>query len=482
MGGPVGAVYTVMVTLSPEASSTQVSPAGPARGLSLRTLVIIRWLALTGQLAAVLFAHQWLHFDLPLEPCLATILAGCLFNMAAMARLDEPGSRRPDGPTTALQLGFDILQLSVMLALTGGLENPFSLLLVAPVTVAAAALPARPATVLALLALAAITAMYFWSMPIPWRHGVDLQIPALYRLGMGLALAVGVVFTAGYAWRVAHDAERLQHALAATSEVLEREQRLAALGGLAAAAAHELGTPLATIQVAAREMVRATRQDPALAEDAQLILDQAARCRDILRGLSQRPEDGDALYRSITLAALLEEVADPHRGPDLTLSLMVAPDAAELSVRRLPEIVHALFGIVENAADFARAEVEVAARLIDGRIVIEVADDGPGFAPEVIARLGDPFVSRRGRARGRIGAIARRRGAPTSGEGEGLGLGFFIARTLIERTGGRVTVLGPQPRLGAARRFGDGAGLSRSQLAGARVVVDWPQGALAVDP
>ena len=449
--------------------------------------MIIRWLALAGQLAAVLFAHEWLRFDLPLEMCLTAILMGVLFNMAAMARLGEPSSRRPDGRTTARQLGFDIVQLSVMLALTGGLENPFSLLLVAPVTVAASALPARPAMILGALALAAITAMFFWSMPLPWRYGVDLQIPALYRLGMGLALGVGVVFTAGYAWRVAHDAERLQHALAATSEVLEREQRLAALGGLAAAAAHELGTPLATIQVAAKEMVRATRNDPDLAEDAQLILEQAARCREILRGLSQRPEDGDALYRAITLGALLEEVSDAHRGPDLKLSMVVDPGAAELSVRRLPEVVHALFGIVENAADFAGSEVEVGARLIDERIVIEIADDGPGFAPEVLARLGDPFISRRpgGRTRGRLGAaIARRRGgaAPQSGEEEGLGLGFFIARTLIERTGGRVTVLGPQSRLGLTPTLAGGAALSRSRLPGARVVVDWPQAALTIDP
>ncbi len=464
---------------SPDPSSTHA--AGAERGLSLRTLVIIRWLALSGQLATVLFAHGILGFDMPLEACLAVILAGVLFNMAAMARLGETGSRRPDGVTTAVQLGFDILQLSAMLALTGGLENPFSLLLVAPVTVAAAALPARPALLLAGMALACIVAMFFWSMPIPWRLGVDLRIPALYRFGMGLALVTGVVFTAGYAWRVAQDAERLRLALAATSEVLEREQRLAALGGLAAAAAHELGTPLATIQVAAREMVRAAEAGTPLADDAQLIVDQAARCREILKRLSQRPEDGDALYRAVSLRALLEEVVDPHRGPDLTLRTVVECEAADLVVRRLPEMVHALSAFVENAADFARAEVEVAARLIEDHLVIEIADDGPGFAPEVLARLGDPYLSRRTRGRGPRARTAR---PADAGEGlsEGLGLGFFIARTLIERTGGRVGVIGARSPLAGARLPGALEALSRSSLKGARVVVDWPRAAAALQP
>ena len=214
-----------------------------SRGLSLRTLVILRWMAIAGQSATIFVATAWFHFDLPLWGCLAVIAASVAMNLNATDRLRRSEGSVADGTLTAAHLGFDILQLSVLLALTGGLQNPFCLLLVAPVTVAAASLPGRQAALMGLLVLAATVALFFFSMPLPWQAGTELELPPLYRFGVGLALVTGVVFTAAYAWRVAADAEKLELALATTQDVLQREQRLAALGGLAAAAAHELGTP-----------------------------------------------------------------------------------------------------------------------------------------------------------------------------------------------------------------------------------------------
>src|SRR5690606_12439840 len=274
-----------------------------SRGLSLRTLVILRWLAIIGQSATIFVATAWFHFRLPLWGCLAVIGASVAMNLNAMARLKRSDGSVADGALTAAHLGFDILQLSVLLALTGGLQNPFCLLLVAPVTVAAASLPGRQAALMGLMVLAAAVCLFFFSMPLPWQAGTELELPPLYRFGVGLALTTGVVFTSGYAWRVAADAEKLELALATTQDVLQREQRLAALGGLAAAAAHELGTPLATIQVVARELLRESAGNPAAAEDAALILQQAERCRDILKQLSQQPEEGDAAFADVDLKA-----------------------------------------------------------------------------------------------------------------------------------------------------------------------------------
>ncbi|HST91599.1 MAG TPA: ActS/PrrB/RegB family redox-sensitive histidine kinase [Brevundimonas sp.] len=459
-----------------------------SRGLSLRTLVILRWMAIAGQTATVAVATLYFHFDLPLWGCLAVIAASVAMNLNATARLKRVDGSLPDGRMTAAHLGFDILQLSVLLSLTGGLQNPFCLLLVAPVTVAAASLPGRQAAFMGLLVLVATISLFFFSMPLPWQAGTELDLPPLYRFGTGLALFTGVVFTSAYAWRVAADAEKLELALATTQDVLQREQRLAALGGLAAAAAHELGTPLATIQVVAKELLRASAKDGPAAEDAALILQQAERCRDILKQLSQQPEEGDAAFAEVGLKALLEEVTEPHRGFDLEFEVLVRTASGEPAprVRRLPEVIHGLSTLVENAADFAASRVRVQALVDAGFIEIEVVDDGPGFPPDILPRLGEPYVTSRphGKARHALSAqIAAsvaaaapgRKGkkaapppepepiAPSQG---GMGLGFFIARTLLERTGGRVMV-------GA----GDGA---KGQLKGARVAVRWARPSLEV--
>ncbi len=458
-----------------------------SRGLSLRTLIILRWLAILGQTVTLIVLDTVFHFPLPRWECLLVILASVVFNLSAMSRPEKTESVVPDGRQTAIHLGFDILQLSALLAFTGGLANPFCLLLVAPVTVAAASLPGRQALILGLMVLASTTALFFWSMPLPWQRGADLNLPVLYRFGVGLALITGVVFTAAYAWRVAADAEKLELALAMTQDVLQREQRLAALGGLAAAAAHELGTPLATIQVVAKELLRASPPDGPVAEDARLMLQQADRCREILKRLSQRPDDGDALYTEIGLKGLLNEVVDPHLGFDLDIRVSVTtPDGAEEPrVKRLAEVVHGLSALVENAADFAASTVRVRATADEHWIVIEVVDDGPGFAPDILPRLGEPYVTSRPHGKSRqalaaqlaaAAAAARpaRRGklspppappvgAVTPSQG-GMGLGFFIARTLLERTGGQVLV-----------GQGDGGpGASR----GARVTVRWDRRAL----
>jgi len=459
-----------------------------SRGLGLRTLIILRWLAISGQTATVIVAVGMLHFPLPVWQCLLVIAASAVVNVLAMARLRDVEARLPDGRQTAIHLGFDILQLTALLALTGGLENPFCLLLVAPVTVAAASLPGRQAIGLGLMVLLSTGALFFWSLPLPWEAGTRLELPALYRFGIGLALITGVVFTAAYAWRVAADAEKLELALATTQDVLQREQRLAALGGLAAAAAHELGTPLATIQVVAKELLRASPADGPIAEDARLMLQQAERCREILQRLSQRPEEGDALYTEVGLKALLAEIVEPHLGFDLDIGCTVSMTGTgpEPHVKRLAEVIHGLSAIVENAADFAATCVSVRA-VVDGTsILIEVIDDGPGFSADILPRLGEPYVTSRPHSKARLALASQLRAAagasskpPRKGKKApapepevipsqgGMGLGFFIARTLLERTGARVTA-------GA----GDGGpGTNR----GARVSVRWPREALALD-
>jgi two-component system sensor histidine kinase RegB len=220
----------------------------------------------------------------------------------------------------------------------------------------------------------------------------------------------------------------MELALAATQAVLAREQRLSALGGLAAAAAHELGTPLATIQVVTKEMIRDLEPGAPLYEDVELLISQAERCREILRQLSRQPEASDIHHERMSLSQLMEEVSTPHQGPDILINTDVtcAPGAAILEVRRRAEVLHGLTAFVENAVDFAESMVEVTAYYDAERLTITVRDDGPGFSPDVMTKLGEPYVT------------TRAHGEDSRSGHLGMGLGFFIAKTLLERSGARV--------------------------------------------
>jgi len=262
-------------------------------------------------------------------------------------------------------------------------------------------------------------------MPLPWFPGQALQLPVIYRIGLSVALIAGIAFAAGYAHQAASEAARMELALNVTESVLAREQRLSALGALAAAAAHELGTPLATIAVVAKEMARENREGP-VHEDAVLLMAQAQRCRDILKRLAETPDTGDAVHERLSLLQLVREVVEPYAGESAVRVEAVVSGATGVEppdLWRRPEILHAMTSIVENAFDFARNEILVTARFDAATVSIEVRDDGPGFSPEVLAKLGEPYVTSRPGAEGsRTGHI-------------GMGLGFFIAKTLLERTG-----------------------------------------------
>ncbi len=394
----------------------------------LRTLVMLRWVAVIGQAAALLFVHFGLNFQLPLAACLATVAVSAWLNIFLTAALPE--QRLASQFETTAQSAFDILQLATLIALTGGLDNPFLLMILAPVTVAASRLRPGYAFLLVLLALLCIGVMALIARPLPWFDGRALQLPHTYRLGQLAAVSIGLVFFAVSAWRTGRDEARLVRALEAAEEVLSKEQRLSALGALSAATAHELGTPLATIHLVAKEMARATPKDSETYEDVALIAEQAERCRKILNQISVRGEAMDAAHAKMPVQALLDETTGPHRGLGIKINVSSEPaedvrteDLRPPDLRRKPEMVHAIGAFVENAVSFAEREVNVAARWNETELRLYISDDGPGFSPSVISKLGEPFLSQRG----------------PNQRGGGMGLGFFIAKTLLERTGARLT-------------------------------------------
>ena len=414
--------------------------------LRLQTLLRLRWIAVAGQLVAVLGTRFVLGFPLPLWWCLAVIGLTAIFNLGL--RAFYPARHRLSVWSGTALLSYDMAQLGCLLWLTGGIENPFCFLLVAPVTVAAATLPLESIVLLSVLTLAVAALLARNHLPLPWYVGTPFNLPALYTVGIWTSILCGLVFIGLYARRLAREARQMADGLAATELVLSREQRLHALDGLAAAAAHELGTPLGTITVVVREIERGLAPDSPLKEDVALLRSQVNRCRDILKTLTERSAQGDPLHAWLPLSHLIDEAIEPYRVFEKEIKVVAGPApglegvaAGEPVSERRPGVVYGLTNLVENAVDFATAQVNVIAGWTADRVTITIADDGPGFSPSILGTLGEPYVTTRGDPDR----------APSSGDqGGGLGLGFFIAKTLLERSGAELEIANRElPQTGA---------------------------------
>ncbi|HEU4358328.1 MAG TPA: ActS/PrrB/RegB family redox-sensitive histidine kinase, partial [Xanthobacteraceae bacterium] len=333
-------------------------------------------------------------------------------------------TQRLEPDRAAWLLAFDIAELAVLLYLTGGLQNPFAFMFLGPVLLSATALPPRFTLLLGGFAVACATILVFVHYPLPWDSEDPLQLPPIYMMGVWLCILLAIGFIGAYAWQITEESRQLSDALAATELVLAREQHLSQLDGLAAAAAHELGTPLSTISVIAKELERAIAPDAPHGDDVRLLREQATRCRDILAKLTELSAGGEPFDR-MPLTALIEEVVAPHRNFGVNIEVTSPSDRSTEPVgARNPAILYGLGNLLENAVDFARDRVAVDARWNDDSVAVTISDDGPGFAPEIVTRIGEPYVTSRRRPRG-----------GTDEEPAGLGLGFFIAKTLLERSG-----------------------------------------------
>jgi two-component system sensor histidine kinase RegB len=403
------------------ADDDTISFLSGAQGLRLRTLVWLRWLAILGQTIAVTVVCLGLGFRMPIMLAFAVILASALLNIGLALRF--PMSHRLSDRMAALLLGADILQLAGLLYLTGGLENPFAILFVAPVLISAMALAPGRTMVLGVLAGCAVSALALSHLPLPWYADMPIELPYLYRLGIWTAIMLSLAFTGVYAWRIAKEGRDLAQALAATELVLAREQHLSQLDGLAAAAAHELGTPLATITLVAQELNRIVPKDGPMAEDVALLRDEVRRCRGILAKLTTLSQTAAGPWAVMSLHHLLEEVISPQRAFDVRIETKLEGKGPEPSTRRNPGVLYGLGNLLDNALGFAGKIVVVEAAWNDALVTVRIKDDGKGFPPDILSRVGEPYVTTRGGDAEELEAWS------------GLGLGLFIAKTLLERSG-----------------------------------------------
>lgn len=407
----------------------------------LATLVLIRWLAVGGQLVTILVVQLAIG-GLPLLPVMGAVAASAALN--AWLALPHGYNRRLDERHAAQHLAFDVVQLALLLGLTGGLSNPFSLFLLAPVTVAAATLSARLVALLACLVVVALSAVGHWHAPLPW-IAEDFEIPPLYHFGVWLALVLGVVSVSFFTWRMAEESRRIAAAFSQSRLALEREQRVAEVGALAAAVAHELNTPLATVCLIARDLASELRET-IWRDDIDMLIGQAERCRITLTHLTQRSAQGEAVEgERIAFPALVELAAAPHLRDGVLVLFdhhvnAGQPDITAPWLARSPAILLGLGNLIQNAVQFARSRVEIDTSWDECGLVVRIADDGPGFPIHVLDAVGEPYLS----------------GRDDFADGAHLGLGIFIATTLLTRTGARTAFV----------NLPDG---------GAEIVVTWPR-------
>lgn len=421
--------------------------------VKLRTLLRVRWVAIIGQSAAMLVAVQVYGLQFETGYAIMAIAMAVLANVYFSSVYPE--TKRLSESEAFFMLIIDIFQLAFLLYMTGGLSNPFAVLILAPVTIAATVLQLRSTLTLGMVAITLISLLSQYSVPILSPEGVALTLPPLFQFGFWAALTIGLTFLAIYARQVTMEMHTMAEALLATQLALAREQKLTDLGGVVAAAAHELGTPLATIKLVSGELMDDLKDKPDVLDDVALIRQQAERCRDILHSMGRAGKD-DLHMRRAPLETVVREAAEPHldRGKTVIFDVIALNDTVltQPQIPRRPEIIHGLRNLIQNAVDFAEAEVKIRVSWDADVLNVRISDDGEGFPASVIGRIGDPFVRRRRLTNDRPGY-------------EGMGLGMFIAKTLLERSGAQLT-------FSNGRRKGQ-AGWAGQATGGAVVTVSW---------
>ncbi len=393
-----------------------------------QTLVLIRWLAIAGQFSTIMIVHVGFGFTVPILAASAIIGTSIVLNLIQMLFIKQAWLSSREA---AAYFGFDVVQLIALLYVTGGLDNPFSVLILAPIAVAATLLTVREMVLLSILAIAGLVFLFITALPLPW-DGHPLHLPWLYKIGILCSLVLGVVFFSYYLTRVQKDSARLRDALALREYALADARERASLGALVAHAAHELGSPLNTIAIVAKELQRDMPPDMPWHEDIQLLISQSERCRETLRRLGQMGRQSDSPPPIVALSSIVEQAMAKFSSLLPTMRVdVLTPQEDMPSLPLEPALLVGLDMLLQNARQFATSLVLIQLEWTPTLIRVHILDDGSGFPPDVLERVGEPFQSTR------------------SGQDGHMGLGLFIAKTLLEKTGAALYVTNRKDTSGA---------------------------------
>jgi two-component system sensor histidine kinase RegB len=405
-------------------------------GVRLKTIILLRSIAVVGQLLTCIIIGNFLLFNLPLIEVYSTIIALALSNLLLF--LVYSWNQRLSETTTTIVIAADIIQLALLIYFTGGLSNPFVMLFIVPIAISIDNLPIRSSIILIILTLISVSILGFYNYPLMQDDTSFLVNPDILNIGIWFSLIVTILFLSFYVGRLTNESREVSRALKITEELLSNEQNLSSLDGLAAAAAHQLGTPLGTINLIAGELLNNEKLSKEGEDDLKILLKEISRCKNIIGSLGEKSSLDDDIVNKIELHALLEELSEFIRIKGIKTSIIFNEDDTSLknfNIERRSEFLLGLSNIIENAAEFAKENVLMRISSVDDYIELIIEDDGDGFSSEIINRLGDPYVTSR---------------RNTDSLKDGLGLGFFISKTLFERLGIRMNIYNKsKPEYGA---------------------------------
>ncbi len=384
--------------------------------LDKKTLVFLRWIAILGQLFSINLVYFYLDLNFPVLLCHIVVFVGLLTNIYLQFGLKA--TLLKDLYSSSF-LMYDILQLSVLLFLTGGIFNPFAILLIVPTIVSSTFLSMGSTIILGTSTIFLLFVLTFFNMPLPGMEEYVLSFPNYYVTGILISLIIGLIFLSYFGIRFAGETKKRSDALNKLQQILAKEYELESLGGQAAAAAHSLGTPLATISVVSKELRKEVGDNSKLTKDIDLLISQTKRCSEILKNISQKKIISDEFLSSMTFEDLIEEILKSFReSSEKSIELDTDKDTNKIDIKKNPELVYGLRNFIGNAVKFANQEILVSVVSDNINLYILIEDDGPGFPEDIIQALGEPYIKSRSKI---------------YQNNAGLGLGTFLGKTLLER-------------------------------------------------
>ncbi len=400
--------------------------------LDKKTLVILRWIAIFGQLIAINIVYNYLDLQFPIIECHIVIFTGLITNLFLQFKIK---ANQLKDINSSLFLIYDLIQLSFLLYLTGGVSNPFSLLLIVPAIVSSTFLSMGTTIILVIITIGSLFLLTKFYFPLPGISEYAFSFPNFYLIGTLISILVGLIFLSYFGIRFAGETKKRSEALNKLQQVIAKEYELESLGGQAAAAAHSLGTPLATITVVAKELRKEISADSKHSKDLDLLISQTKRCADILKQISQKQIIEDKFLSSVKFEDLLIEILRSFiETSEKKIKIKSEKDKNRIDIKRSPEIIYGLRNFIGNAVKFSSKKVEVELKSNNKNISVQISDDGPGFPEDIINILGEPYIKSRSKK---------------TSHKSGLGLGTFLGKTLLERQGAKLSFFNLKKRKGA---------------------------------
>ena len=411
---------------------------GENLNLDRKTLIILRWIALLGQLIAINLVYFFLKLEFPILIAYAIILLGVSSNL--FLQLGIKSIQLKDF-YASLFLTFDLIQLSLLLYLTGGISNPFCILMIIPTIVSSTFLSMGSTIVLGVLTVSFLFLLTIFHHPLPGIHDESVTFPKLYLIGYFIAIVIGLIFLSYFGIRFSGESKRRSDAVNKLQQAIAKEYELESLGGQAAAAAHSLGTPLATISVVATELKKELGNNKEFSKDIDLLVSQTKRCGEILKKISKKQIKEDEFFSKTNLENLLDEILISFRETSSKEIILVSKNNKNsFNLQRTPELIYGLRNFIGNAVKFSKSRVEIILISDEQTIQIKINDDGPGFPEDIIEMIGEPYIQSK---------------SNQVSSNSGTGLGTFLGKTLLERQSANLNFT------------------KDTKLKGASVIVEW---------